>query len=195
MRILFISVVLFLQACSTPKHLRLYDGPSIGVDNEVRFVLPLNFELISLDQQAVSQYQQVFRNHDLTIKLAPGQHTLVVRYSDIWDIDDETHEKVTSGHITFAGEFLAGQQYHFQTPTLNSYNQAKAFVKNPNITLNSQKNTLQSDYTAKANPLVFGNDEKLEQVNYPNLKQLQFWWANANQYEQKQFMQWVQSQQ
>lgn len=195
MRLLFLSVVLFVQACSTPQHLRLYDGPSIGTENEVSLILPLNFELISLNQQAVSQYQQVFRNHDLTIKLAPGQHTLVVRYSDIWDIDDENHEKVTSGHITFEGEFHSAQLYRFDTPELANFTQVKTFVKNPDITLSSSKNAIQSNYTEKASPLVFGNDEKLEQVDYPNLKQLQFWWGNANHYEQKQFMQWVQSQQ
>jgi len=194
MRLILLFVFAFIQACSTPSHLRLYEGPALGEDNEVTFKLPLNFEIISLDYKPISQYEQVFRNHALSIKLAPGQHNLVLQYSDVWEIDAENHDKVTSGLITFDGHFKAGAVYHVQTQTLLSYDQAKAFVISPEVQLVSEQNKLTGAYTPKDDPLRFGKDEKVQQVNYPNLRQLKFWWANANEYERKSFKQWLSEQ-
>ena len=191
MKKLIFLFVFALQACSSQQSLRLYDGPAIGEAQEVRFILPVEFEIVTLNQEKVAQFEQLFRNHPLTIKLAPGQHTLVLRYSDIWQIDSDNHDKLSSGLLTFSGELKAGATYRVQTPSLNTYDQAKAFIEEPEVTLASEQNQLTASYTEKSNPLVFNKDENSQQVDYPNLRQLQFWWANANAYERQQFLEWT----
>jgi len=192
MRYLIILSLLILQACATNSPLRLYQGPELADEQEVTLVLPVEFEIVKLDQEEVSQFKQLFRNQDLIIKLAPGPHTLVLIYSDIWQIDSDNHENLTSGHLTFSGELLAGQTYRLQTPALNTHAQAKAFVSAPQLQLVSEQQNIPASVSKKANPLVFGKDEKTQHVDYPNLKQLKFWWSNANQYERQSFQQWIQ---
>ena len=191
MRIYLLFVLLIIQGCSTAKQVRLYDGPAIGQDQEVKLVLPLNFELISLDEQSIAQFSQKFRNHDLTVKLPPGEHTLVMRYSDIWQIDADNHETLSTGQMTFTGDFNSGESFKIKTPLINTLAQAKQFIKQPEVLLVSNKQTIAGSHVEKADPLTFKHDEKIEKVAYPNLKQLKFWWQKASAYEKQQFQQWM----
>lgn len=195
MRLFTLLMFVLLQACTTPQSLRLYQGPAIGESQESSFVLPVEFEIISLDNESVAQFQQTFRTHPLTVKLAPGHHTLVLRYSDVWQIDSDNHDKLISGLLTFDGEFHSGTRYQLRTPDLNTYAQAQEFILSPSAELASSNHSIDASYTEKSDALTFSKDETVNQVDYPNLKQLQFWWANANQYERQQFLQWTQSKQ
>lgn len=191
MRLFLLFVFVTLQGCSTAKHVRLYDGPAIGQDQEVQLVLPLSFELISLDEQPIAQFSQTFRNHDLTVKLSPGKHTLVMRYRDIWQIDADNHQTLSSGQMTFTGEFNSGESFKINTPLLNTLAQAQQFVKQPRVSLVSDQQTITGSHIKKADPLTFKQDENIEKVTYPHLKQLKFWWEKASEYEQQQFQQWL----
>ncbi|MFY0642552.1 MAG: DUF2057 family protein [Bermanella sp.] len=191
MRLFFLFALVIVQGCSTAKQVRLYDGPAIGQDKEVQIVLPLSFELISLNEQPVAQFSQTFRNHDLTVKLPPGQHTLVMRYSDIWQIDADNHETLSTGQMTFTGELNSGELFTIKTPLINTLAQAKQFVKQPEVSLVSAKQTITGSHVAKADPLTFKQDENIEKVAYPHLKQLKFWWQKASEYEKQQFQQWL----
>jgi len=191
MRLVLVVIVFLIQACSTATHVRLYQGPDIGEANEAQLILPLNFELLTLDGETVSQFNQTFRNHDLHIKLAPGFHTLVMRYSDIWQIDAENHDKLTSGQFTFTGTFAAQEIFKIQTPPITTYLQAQNFVASPSINLVSQSKVLPGSHLEKRDPLKFSEDDNIEQVTYPNLKQMKFWWAQASQYERNEFKQWL----
>jgi len=193
-RVLFTLLLFTLQACSSHGPLRLYEGPSIGKDQEVTLILPVDFEIVTLNGEPVSQFEQTFRTQDLVIRLAPGHHTLVLQYSNIWEIDSENHDTLTSGKLTFSDELAAGQTYKIDTPALLNYDQAKAFVANPKVSLVSESQSIKGFHTPKSDPLHFSKDDKTLQVNYPNLRQLKFWWENANQYERNQFKQWLQEQ-
>ncbi len=193
MRLLLILSCILLQACSTASNVRLYAGPAIPEEMETTLVLPLNFELLSLDGQSVAQFEQTFRNHNLNIKLTPGFHTLVMQYSDIWEIDNENHDKLTPGQLTFSGTFLEGERFFIQTPPLNTYAQAQAFVHSPSVNLVSDRQTLAGSHIAKADPLTFKKDESVQEITYPHLRQLKFWWQQASSYEQQQFKQWLKS--
>ncbi|NVK39425.1 MAG: DUF2057 family protein [Gammaproteobacteria bacterium] len=193
MRLLLILSVLVLQACSTASNVRLYQGPALPNEMETTLVLPLNFELLSLDGQDIAQFEQTFRNHALNIKLTPGFHTLVLQYSDIWEIDNENHDKLTTGQLTFTGSFKEGECFLIQTPPLNTYAQAQAFTQSPSVNLVSDQQTLAGSHIAKADPLTFKKDETTQEISYPHLRQLKFWWQQASSYEKQQFEQWIKS--
>jgi len=40
-----------------------------------------------------------------------GSHTVVLRYYDMWDIDDDDHEKIYSNYITLRFDAKAGGYY------------------------------------------------------------------------------------
>lgn len=191
MRPFFLFFIILIQGCSTAQHVKLYDGPAIGQDQEVQLILPLNFELISLDSQPVARFTQAFRNHDLTIKLTPGEHTLVLRYSDIWQLDADNHETLSTGQITFTDKFISGDILRIQTQPIDTINQAKQFIEAPKVQLVGRNKSITGSHLAKENPLVFKQDENIDKVTYPHLKQLQFWWLKASEYEKRQFKQWL----
>ncbi|MGK0444612.1 MAG: hypothetical protein ACJA1U_001547 [Bermanella sp.] len=187
MRSIFLLIILFIQGCSTAQQVRLYDGPAIGHDQEVQLILPLNFELLSLDGQEVAQFNQTFRNHDLNIKLTAGLHTLVMRYNDLFQIDADNHQTLTTGQITFTATFKAGEVLRIQTPPLGSLRQAQQFIANPSVNLVSDHQVIPGSHIDKEDPLAFKKDDEVQTVSYPNLKQLQFWWLKASDYEKAQF--------
>ena len=191
MRFLFLSLIVFIQGCTSAQQVRLYDGPSVGQDQEVQLILPLHFELLSLDGQQVAQFNQTFRNHDLKIKLTSGLHTLVLRYSDLFEIDADNHQTLSSGQITFTGDFQAGEVLRIKTPPLDNVNQAQQFIANPSVNLVSDYQVVSGSHIAKEDPLAFKEDDDIESVSYPNLKQLQFWWLKASDFEKAQFQDWV----
>jgi len=193
MRFIVILSILLIQACSTPSHVRLYQGPPLNDTSEVQLDLPLNFEILYLDNESVSTFEQTFRNHTLNIKLTPGEHTLVLRYNDLWQLDSENHDTLTTGQITFTGTFQAAEHFKIQTPPLNTYNQAKAFIDQPSVQLVSSEQVLEGSHVEKTDPLRFNSDEPITTVSYPNLRQLKFWWQQANAYEKEQFEQWITS--
>ncbi|MFT5592260.1 MAG: hypothetical protein ACI8SR_000619 [Oceanicoccus sp.] len=193
MRPFFLFIVILIQGCSAAQHVKLYEGPVIGQDKEVQLILPLNFELISLDTQPVARFTQTFRNHDLTIKLTPGEHTLVLRYNDVWQLDADNHETLRTGQITFTDKFTSGEIFRIQTPPIDTINQAKQFIQAPKVVLVGKEQTIAGSHLEKENPLVFTQDENIDKVTYPHLKQLQFWWLKASEYEKRQFKQWLTS--
>lgn len=191
MRFIIISLVIMLQACSAPQQVRLYQGPALGNSQEAELILPLNFEILSLDEQEIAQFTQTFRNQALNVKMTPGFHTLVMRYSDIWQLDADNHDSLSTGQLTFTGTFIPGEVFRIQTPPLNTYAQAKQFTLQPSVNLVSEHQTLTASHIAKADPLKFKADENIDKVTYPHLRQLKFWWLQANEYERQQFTQWL----
>jgi uncharacterized protein YccT (UPF0319 family) len=191
MRYFFLLFIMLLQGCSTAQQVRLYDGPAIGKEQEVELILPLNFELLSLDGQDVAQFTQTFRNHNLNVKLAPGLHTLVLRYSDIFQLDADNHDTLSTGQITFTGTLKSGEIFQVQTPALDTYMQARRFIDNPSVNLTSGFQVLTGSHIAKEDPLTFKQDDEINKVSYPNLKQLQFWWLKASEHERNEFKTWI----
>lgn len=193
MRYFIILSLLLIQACASNSPLRLYQGPTLSDAQEVTLILPIEFEIVRFNHQPVSQFQQTFRNQALVIRLVPGTHTLVLKYSDVWEIDSENHETLTSGNLTLQGDFIAGHTYQLHYPELNSYAQAKRFADSPTLKLVSKQQSIHASVSKKANPLIFGKDENTQQVDYPHLRQLKFWWSKANDYERQTFQQWIQT--
>ena len=182
-----------LTACASNGTLRLYQGPTLPPQQEAQLTLPLAFDLIELDAQAVSSLGQKFRSDALIIKLAPGPHTLVLRYSDIFELDDENHDSLSSGQLVFKLNMQAGEAFEVHTPKINSYENALVFVKNPKVSLTSTLQSIDASHIKKQDALVLSKKEAPVITTKPNLMQLKFWWQQASQYEQDEFLLWAKS--
>lgn len=180
-----------LTACATNGTLRLYQGPTLAPQQEAQLTLPLAFDLIELDTQAVSSLGQKFRSDALTIKLAPGPHTLVLRYSDIFELDDENHDSLSSGQLVFKLNMQAGEAFEVHTPNINNYENALVFVKNPKVSLISPLQSIDASHIQKQDALILSKKEAPVATTKPNLMQLKFWWEQASQYEQDEFLLWT----
>jgi len=188
--IFFILCAVYISACSTVDHVRLYSGPKLPQTEEVTVQLPEHFDAIEFDGYAIPQTSLKFRTGDMPLVIPPGEHKLIIQYHDIWNLDDENHEAVTSGHIVFRFTAKAGETYRLIHDPIANYETALLFAKNPYVTLQSQTQNFVGSHLTKANPLVF-NQTKSEPVRYPNLEQLKFWWQQATQYEKDEFNVWL----
>jgi|GEM_PF-2158910 len=179
-----------LLGCSHNKTLRLYSGPPLGSELEATLMLPMEFELLSVDGQKVSANAQTFRSSDLTIQLPAGPHILVLQYSDIWQLDDENHDVLTSGRLVFDITMAKQEVFLVQTPPLKQHAQALNFIKNPRVHLQSSGQSVLASHIKKEDPLVFKSTTEPSKVEFPRLQQLKFWWAQASEFERQQFKKW-----
>lgn len=191
--LLSFTCCLLLCACASTGTMRLYEGPALAAQQEAQLTLPLEFDLIELDGQAVSSLGQKFRPNSLTIKLAPGPHILVLRYSNIFELDDENHDSLSSGQLVFKLNMQAGEAFTVLTPRINNYESALQFVKNPKASLTSPLQSIDASHIKKQNALVLSKKETPVVRKKPNLMQLKFWWQQASKYEQDEFLLWVRS--
>lgn len=188
-----VLISLLLSACASNGTLRLYQGPTLAPQQEAQLTLPLEFDLIELDGQAVSSLGQKFRSDALSIKLAPGPHTLVLRFSNIFELDDENHDTLTSGQLVFKLNMQAGEAFNVNAGNLNSYENALLFVKNPKVDLVSPLQSITASHIKKQDALILSKKEEPVITTKPNLMQLKFWWQQASQYEQDEFLIWAKS--
>jgi uncharacterized protein YccT (UPF0319 family) len=182
-----------LASCSSQQTMRLYSGPALNSEQESTLILPIEFALLSVDEQDVGIAAQTFRNTSLIIKLPAGRHTLIMQYSDIWEIDDENHDKLSTGPLVFELNMAPQEIFLVKTPPLAHYEQALEFIKKPMVQLQSSQQTLVASHIAKEDPLVFQSSHANTKVTFPNLKQLKFWWTKASVYERNQFRKWQNS--
>ncbi len=179
-----------LMACSTQQAVRLYEGPALGENLETTLVLPVEFNLLSLDGREVSSFTQGFRNKNLNIQLPAGPHTLVIQYEDVWEVDDENHERITSGKLIIEANMEAKETYHLNSPSLRTLEEAQAFSTNPKLSLNNGQHSFYASHIKKDNPLEFNTKSAQGETELPRLEQLKYWWQQASQHEKKQFIKW-----
>jgi uncharacterized protein YccT (UPF0319 family) len=191
--IIFFFCILLLSACSSVQQIRLYQGPPLHTQQEARIFLPESFNIVEFNGHAVQQSSLRFRVGETTLAIPPGQHILVFQYQDIWDVDDENHDTLSTGHIVFKFDAKAGEEFNIQFPHLKTYEQAMTFTQNPNVQLISPSQAIEGSHLKKKKPMVF-NQQVTDPVSYPNLKQLKFWWEQATQYEREAFLTWQKDQ-
>ncbi len=188
--LLLLIMLYMVTACAGPQNLRLYNGPSIGTENEANLILPIEFEILELDGQTVSANKQVFRNHPLTIQLTPGLHTLILKYSNTWQLDADNHDTLSTGNLVFKVTLQAQESLNIKTPDIHHYKKAKRFIIAPKVYLYSKQQSVLGSHIKKENPLILKNDSTANIVKYANLKQLKFWWRQASRYEKNEFLKW-----
>lgn len=127
--ILTLLCSLILTACASGRHHKLYEGDVANMARLESFDTVL-IKYIDDEDMGVS-----FIGQQQQYDIKAGQHTLLVEYSDIFDVDSENHEKIVSrpAKITFVAE--AGKRYQIQHPPQQRLNHAKAFAEKPEFSV------------------------------------------------------------
>ncbi|HVL01425.1 MAG TPA: DUF2057 family protein [Dongiaceae bacterium] len=119
--------VLTLAACASGRHHELYEGDPAQASRIESF----DTVLIKYIDDTDVGIGFIGQKHVYDIKA--GQHTLLVEYSDIFDVDADNHEKIVSrpAKITFVAE--AGKRYQVQHEPQKRLNHAKSFAEKPDF--------------------------------------------------------------
>lgn len=193
-RIVMAVLFMALSACSSTSSVRLYTGPALPLTEEATVILPEAFEILEINGQAVNDMRLKFRTGNLALTIPAGEHTLVFQYKEFWQVDDDSHDTVSSGPITFKTVFSKQETVTFHYPKLSNHNQAEHFSLNPTVYLLTNTGKVAGSHTPKDNALILSTDKNTIVTQYPNLNQLKFWWNRATYYEQSEFLSWQKQQ-
>lgn len=118
---------LVFTACASGRHHKLYEGDPAQAAHIDSFETVL-IKYIDNEDMGVG-----FIGQKHVYDIQAGQHTLLVEYSDIFDVDADNHEKVVSRpvKITFVAE--AGKRYQVQHEPQKRLNHAKSFAEKPDF--------------------------------------------------------------
>jgi uncharacterized protein YccT (UPF0319 family) len=105
---IFCAVLLLTAGCTKTKTYRMSEQ---GKDT-ASLTYPNFIEVDSFDGESVEGLLSgILYEGKKEVLFPAGAHTVVMRYYDMWDIDDNDHEKVYSNYITLRFDAKAGNRY------------------------------------------------------------------------------------
>ena len=122
---LFISLVVFAAGCANQQVQNAFQGDR----KNTALITSSGTVLIKyIDNDEVNEG---FIGQEIEYRVDAGQRTLLLEYSDLFNVSSDDHEKVVSrpAKVTFVAE--AGKQYIVKTPTQPRLDSAKAFAEKP----------------------------------------------------------------
>jgi len=125
--------LLSLSGCQNKKNIQVYDPAETRLDEVATVRVPPDIALVSVDDREVSDGFDSFIGGEKVVQLAPGEHVMVVRYSELWDFNDENYEKFRSEKVSLNFNVEAGGVYFVAHPELSNIKEAAKFEKNPDI--------------------------------------------------------------
>ena len=111
---LFLGVLLLSHGCTKT---RTYHVSEQGKETAT-LTYPNFIEVESFDGESVEGLLSgILYEGKREVVFPAGMHTVVLRYYDMWDIDDNDHEKVYSDFITLRFDAKAGNRYKVSVDT------------------------------------------------------------------------------
>ena len=109
--IFFLASFMVLYACAQKK---VYTVGQPGA-HSASLTFPDFIQIRSFDGDSVeNMFTRIIYEGKKELVFAAGTHTVEMRYKDIWDIDDDDHEDVTSPYITLRFDAIAGHAYEIR---------------------------------------------------------------------------------
>lgn len=213
-----LSVLTFLvlgSACATKDTYVLYPGPVKPQEETAKIALPWSLDILTVDGKSVGR--KAFESQEPKLIVLPGLHALEVRYSNIWDLSAEDHEKIQSQPVLLYLEAQAGHSYMLKHPPLDNVDAARTYAAQPKIWIVDAKTgdevqaplpgvtqhmppggstaatpeayaTAITDAIAKA---VSPDAQRTATEDSTTLKLLKFWWNQASAEERSAFAGWI----
>ncbi len=104
----FFGAFLMNQGCTKTQRYRMSEDGK----ESANLIYPSFIEVQSFDGKSVEGLLSgIIYEGKKEVVFSSGTHTVVLRYYDIWDIDDNDHEKVYSNLITLRFDAEAGNRY------------------------------------------------------------------------------------
>lgn len=201
MRVFFSVVVLLLvSACATQKPQNLYQGD----DSFAAMIKSSATVLVKyIDNDEVNSG---FIGQEPVYRVAAGQRTVMVEYSDLFEISNDEHEKVVSrpAKITFMAE--PGKTYLLMNAPQKGLESARTFAEKPEFTVMDAKSgqvvaatvelsrprTFMTSLRSAVAPVYeFESDLVPEAASQTVLENLQTLWGSASEADRDAFLQWL----
>ena len=206
------AALIALAGCAGVR--QLDTGTQAGAASAELFV-PYQFQVQAIDGTVLRENFYTFDGRDQTLRLAPGEHELVLRYFDLIENNEDRtddYARVLSEPITVSFTARANSQYAVTGDRPTTPSAGEAFAANPTLAIENRASgdTVSGDVavaepeidTIRRGNTVFAPVGKTPSAssdapqpapeNAPpqSLQMLKYWWNNASQAERDRFEAW-----
>lgn len=129
MRRLAPLLVLALAACSSSPVVRLYEGPERPVDEVLRVEVPMELEVLTINERRVERLGGLLSYGVRELHLPPGEWRFVAHYQDLFELDADRHDVVKSDPALFRVSGSAGGRFRLGFEPPASLEEARALAE------------------------------------------------------------------
>ena len=202
---------LLAAGCSTQQYHDWYEGKAASA------AVLKSYKTVLVEAIDGRDAGTAFIGQQHSYELAPGPHTVVVTYADMYDLTADDFEKVESGPVKIQFTAQAGKTYQLSHEPVDGVDAAKAFAKKPELAIlntatgqpvetsveyampkrllptirfaSEEEKVFASDYQAAAPGTA--EPQLAGKDHLSALKMLQFSWEQASPEERETFLQWI----
>lgn len=128
-RILLIATLALLGACaSTTPTIKLYDGAERPASELVTVQLPMQLEVIMINDRRVDAGGALFTYGDRHLTFVPGSYRIVASYKELWQLTADEHEVVKSDPALFTVDGNAGDVFRIDYDRPDDVEAARAMA-------------------------------------------------------------------
>lgn len=121
-------LLVVLAGCASDPVVRLYDGPPRPLGDVVRVELPMELEVLTLNERR-ARVGSLFSYGTRELHLPPGEWRFVARYEQLFELGGSEHEVVKSDPALFVVRGRAGEQFRLGFPAPASVEEARALAR------------------------------------------------------------------
>ncbi|MDF1822059.1 MAG: DUF2057 family protein [Alcanivoracaceae bacterium] len=112
MRIIAVFLtLLLLAACAGKPVVKLYEGADKPTSQLLVVRVPMELEILMINDKAVEGAAQVFTYGNRELHLAPGRYRILAFYKNLFQINADEHEIIKSDPAEFTVDGKAGEIY------------------------------------------------------------------------------------
>lgn len=172
-------------------------GSVVTVAEAADLVIPKELNVLFVNGEKYGG--SFFNTKNKKLKLPAGSQRIVLQYEHFFG-DDEDYDRAKSEPFLLQLSLLQGEKYLVKIPTMERYEQAKAFMVKPDVTVVEQSsgNVVSSVISRKKTDGEFvdelvGEPENGKSDGEPSqtLEQMLYWWGKADGEQRQQFLQQV----
>jgi hypothetical protein len=202
--LVLVSVLFSLSSCTSSNLIRLYDESTVKPEDVVRIAIPVDIDIVRVDDRNVGGgVGYLFAPGDMELQLAPGEHVLTVRYSDLWEYDDNNYDTFKSQRLSLMFDARAGGLYQLTHPPLENPKAMEAFAKDPDIWIEQveaggeKMSRGESEGVKVSQPVESGRLQRETDTGQPSPSQpeatLKADWDSLTEEEKALFREWLKS--
>jgi uncharacterized protein YccT (UPF0319 family) len=196
----FLFQLVALNACRGTKAVRLYDPSEIPPTEIARLAVPYDIEVVSVDGNKIGGFTNILTSPENEIHLAPGEHEIIVLYSDFWEYNEDHFEKYRSRKVVLNFRADPGRYYRLAHPKLSRMRDAEKFAENPDFWIEeiemagvvSAAKEDESDTVYEPKPVreTF-SEEETENLSNRQDERFKDDWESLSEEEKKRFREWM----
>lgn len=217
LRITWSAFLLGLAGCATgPRTVSLTGEDHLPAGQTARLEVPYTLDILSVDGDdfAPGMTLKVHRGHRLV--LAPGPHTITVRYRDFFETNTDDMVRVEGQPRRMSFELRKGRVYTIRHPSFDDPEEARSALNNMPLRIEEQRTgRIESKTETVPNPrarfALVGEAPKNSAAALPmtdedmkpaapaetesegisSIDLLKFWWNKATEEERSAFRKWI----